>query len=100
MLSSAAIANFGHPLEPLQRILYVSLEHLAAKCCEDPSPPAWRESEVSAILHATGGGVESGASNGGIVDKAQGKRDMQLDLMLFRIDHLDPESYVPFPTQC
>jgi len=32
--NSAAIASFGLPLEPLQRILYASLERLAAKCFE------------------------------------------------------------------
>jgi hypothetical protein len=73
---SAAIASFGPPLEPLQRILYISLERLAAKFFEYPSPPAWRESEVSAILDATGGGVDSCAGDGCMVGDAQWKRDM------------------------
>ena len=67
---SAAIASFGPPLEPLQRILYASLERLAAKFFEYPPPPTWRESEVSAKLHATGGGVDSCAGDDGFVDGA------------------------------
>src|SRR6266480_6735710 len=97
--NSAAIASFGLPLEPLQRILYASLERLAAKCFEYPSPPTWRESEVSAKLHATGGGIDSCAADGCFVDGAEWKRDMQLDLMLFRIHHLDPERHIPLPAQ-
>src|SRR3989442_6527311 len=97
--NAAAITSFGPPLEPLQRILYVSLERLATKFFEHPTPPTWRESKVSAILHATGGGVDSCAGDGCMVDEAQWKRDMQLDLMLFRIHHLYPKSHIPLPAQ-
>ena len=97
--NSAAIASFGHPLEPLHRILYTILECLAAKFFEHPTPPTWRESEVSAKLHATGGGVNSSAGGGLMVDGAQWKRDMELDLMLFRIHHLYPERHIPLPAQ-
>jgi hypothetical protein len=99
LANAATIASFGPPPEPLQRVLYVSLERLAAKCFEYPTPPSWRESEVSAILDATGGGVNSCAGEGCMVDGAQWKRDMQLDLMLFRIDHLDLERHIPLPAQ-
>jgi hypothetical protein len=68
--NSAAIASFGLPLEPLQRILYAILERLATKFFEYPPQPTWRESEVSAKLHATGGGIDSCAGNGCIVDGA------------------------------
>src|SRR5438270_9619094 len=68
--TTAAIASFGLLLEPLQRILYASLERLAAKFFEYPPQPTWRESEVSAKLHATGGGVDSCAGDGGVVDGA------------------------------
>jgi len=68
--NSAAIASFGLLLEPLQRILSASLERLAAKFFEYPPPPTWRESEVSAKLHATGGGVDSCAGDGCFVDGA------------------------------
>ena len=97
--NSAAIASFGRLLESVQRILYASLERLSAKCFEYPAPPTWRDSEVSAKLHATGGGVNSCAGGGLMVDGAQWKRDMELDLMLFRIHHLDPERHIPFPAQ-
>src|SRR5260370_39640856 len=81
--NSAAIASFGLPLEPLQRIPYASLERLAAKFFEHPSPPTWREREVSAKLHATGGAVDSCASDGCFVDGAESQRDMHLGLLLF-----------------
>ena len=68
--NAAAIASFGPPLEPLQPILDASLKRLAAKCFEHPAPPTWRESEVSAKLHATGGGVDSCAGGGLMVDGA------------------------------
>src|SRR5436190_5680966 len=97
--TSAAIASFGLPLEPLQRILYASLERLAAKCFEYPSPPTWRESEVSAKLHAAGGAVDSCAADGCFVDGAEWKCDMQLDLMLFTIHHLNPDRNIPLPAQ-
>jgi hypothetical protein len=32
--NAAAIASFGHPLEPLQRILYAGFDHFAAKGLE------------------------------------------------------------------
>jgi hypothetical protein len=68
--NGAAIASFGLPLEPLQRILYAILECLATKFFEYPSQPTWRESEVSAKLHATGGGIDSCAGDGCVVDGA------------------------------
>src|SRR5512141_251195 len=78
--NAAAIASFGPALEPLQRILYASLDHPAAECFEYPSPPAWRESEVSAKLHATGGSVNSCAGGGLIVDDAKSIKN-PVDLM-------------------
>lgn len=72
----AAIVRFGPALEPLQPILHASLEQLAAKFFEDPTPPTWRECEVSAKLYATGSGVERDAGDGWLVDDAQWKRDV------------------------
>ena len=97
--TSAAIASFSHPLEPLQRILYASLERLAAKFFEHPTPPTWWENEVSAELHTTGGGIDSCAGDGFVVDDTQWKRNMHLDLTFFRIHHLYPESHIPLPAQ-
>ena len=51
-------------------MFYASFDHLAAERLEQPSPPTWREREVSAKLHAAGGGVERGAGGGLIVDDA------------------------------
>jgi hypothetical protein len=48
--NAVSITSFGYPLEPLQRILYASLNQLASKCFEHPTRPAWREGEVSARL--------------------------------------------------
>lgn len=93
------IAGFGPPLEPLQRILYASLERLAAECRKHPTPPTWREREVSAKLHATGDGVEGCAGDGHMVDCAQWKRGLRLELMLFRIHLLYPQHHIPRPAQ-
>src|SRR5690349_16295721 len=92
--NAAAIVSFGPPLEPLQRILYASLDRLGAKCFEYPSPPTWREGEVSAKLHAARGGVNSRASGGLIVGDAQSAQN-PMDLMLFGIHRLDLEHAVP-----
>src|SRR5258708_7957611 len=46
---------------------------------------------VHRILYAC---LEQLAANG-----AEWKRELQLDLMLFRIHHLDPESHIPLPAQ-
>src|SRR5512146_1736500 len=92
--NAAAIASFGLPLEPLQRILYASLDHLAAKCFEYPCPPTWRENEVSAILHEAGDGVNRCASGGLIVCDAQSAKN-PMDLMLLGIHRLDLERTVP-----
>ena len=92
--NAAAIASLGPVLEPLQRILYTSLDHLAAKCFEYPCPPTWRENEVSAILHAAGDGVNSRARGGLIVCDAQTAKN-PMDLMLLGIHRLDLERPVP-----
>src|SRR5512139_413139 len=92
--NAAAIASFGPPLEPLQRILYASLDPLAAKCVEYPSPPTWRENEVSAILHAAGDGVNSCAGGGLIVDDSKSIKK-PVYLMLFNIHHLYAKRPIP-----
>src|SRR5512146_3097171 len=94
--NAAVVASLGLALESLQRILYASLNRIAAKCCEYPSPPAWWESEVSAILHAAGDGVNRCAGGGLMVDDAQSAKN-PLDLVLFRIHPLDPERRIPLP---
>lgn len=74
-----AIASFGSALQPPQSILYTILKCLAAKFFEHPTPPSWRESEVSTELHATGGGVNRCAGGGLMVDGAQWERNFKLD---------------------
>ena len=81
--SAGAIAGFSCVLEALHAILYTSLEDLAAECTEYPTPPTWREREVSAKLHATGCGVDRGAGDGRMVDDAEWKRDPHVYLVLF-----------------
>ena len=90
----AVIASFGRPLEPLQRILYPSLDHLAAKGFEYPSPPTWRESEVSAILHEAGDGVKRGAGGRLVVGDTHSGQN-PVDLMLLGVHGLDLERAVP-----
>src|SRR5574341_86275 len=97
--NSIAIASLGGALESQQLILYFCLERLAAKFFDHPTQPAWRESEVSAKLHATGGSVNGCGGDGGIVDGAQWQGNMQLDLVLFRIHSLYPESHIPGPAK-
>ncbi len=92
--NAAAIASFGPPLEPLQRILYASLDHLAAKCFEHPTQPAWREGEVSAKLHAAGDGVNSCAGGGLIVGDTHSAQN-PVDLMFLGVHRLDLERAVP-----
>ncbi|HLY30257.1 MAG TPA: hypothetical protein VKQ36_04470 [Ktedonobacterales bacterium] len=82
-----AKARFGCLLEPLRSILHTRLERLAAKSVERPTPPTWREREASAKLHATGGAAAAldSAGDDDMVDGAEWKYDLRLELMLAMI---------------
>ena len=47
------ILSFRGTLEALQGIFYAGSKWFRANCFEEPTPPAWGEDEVSAILDAT-----------------------------------------------
>jgi hypothetical protein len=55
--------SFRGTLEALQGMFYAGSEFFRAKCFEEPTPPAWWEDEVSAILDAAGGRVDGSAGN-------------------------------------
>src|SRR5260221_12034996 len=57
------ILSFSGTLEALQGIIYAGSEWFRANCFEKPTPPAWGEDEVSAILDATGGRVDGSAGD-------------------------------------
>src|SRR5258708_20813089 len=61
LLSRLLILSFRGTLEALQGIFYAGSEWFRANCFEEPTPPAWGEDEVSAILDATGGRLDGSA---------------------------------------
>jgi hypothetical protein len=69
-------------LEALQGIFYAGREWFRAKCFEEPTPPAWGEDEVSAILDAAGGRVDGSASNVWFLLQSQREKSMQADSSL------------------
>src|SRR6266581_1938512 len=71
------IPSFRGTLEALQAIFYTGSECFRAKCFEKPTPPAWWEDEVSAILDATGGRVDGIASNVWFHLQAQWEKSIQ-----------------------
>src|SRR5579864_2849690 len=52
------ILSFRGTLEALQGMIYAGSDCFRAKCFEEPTPPAWGEDEVSAILDAAGGRID------------------------------------------
>src|SRR5260370_767374 len=63
LLSRLLILSFRGTLEALQGIFYAGSDGFRAKCFEKPTPPAWGEDEVSAILDAAGGRIDGRAGN-------------------------------------
>src|SRR3989442_12426642 len=72
------ILSFRGTLEALQGMFYAGSEYFRAKCFEEPTPPAWWEDEVSAILDAAGGRVDGIAGNVWLLFRqSQWKKSMQ-----------------------
>jgi hypothetical protein len=88
------ILSFRGTLEALQGIFYAGSECFRAKCFEEPTPPAWREDEVSAILDATGGRVDGSAGDVWFHLQSKRKKSMQTELVSFGIDLFDLEDEV------
>ena len=88
------IPSFRGTLETLQAIFYAGSECFRAKCFEKPTPPAWWEDEVSAILDATGGRIDGIARNVWFHLQAQWENSIQAELISFGIDRFDLEDEV------
>jgi hypothetical protein len=89
------ILSFGGALEAPQGIFYAGGELFRAKRFHEPTPPAWREDEVSAILDAAARCVDGSAGDVRLHLQAQWKNSMQAELMSFGIDLFDLEEEVP-----
>src|SRR5213080_2029495 len=94
LLSRLLILSFRGTLEALQGMFYAGSECFRAKCFEEPTPPAWGEDEVSAILDATGGRLDGSAGDVWVHLQAQWEKSMQAELVSFGIDLFDLEDEV------
>jgi len=94
LLSRLLILSFRGTLEALQGIFYAGSDGFRAKCFEKPTPPAWWEDEVSAILDAAGGRIDGRAGNVWLLLQSQWKKNMQAELVSFGIDLFDLEDEV------
>src|SRR5262249_11050912 len=93
------ILSFRSTLEALQGMFYASSDSFRANCFEEPTPPAWGEDEVSAILDAAGGRVDGSAGDMWFLLQSQWKKNMQAELVSFGIDLFDLEDEVPGAAQ-
>ncbi len=93
------IPSFRGTLEALQAIFYAGSEWFRAKCFEKPTPPAWWEDEVSAIVDATGGRVDGIARNVWFHLQAQWGKSIQAELVAFGIDRFDLDELVRIATR-
>ena len=73
--------SFRGPLEAPQGIVYAGSECFRAKGFEEPTPPAWWEDEVSAILDTAGGRVDGSAGDVWLLLQSQWKKGMQTELV-------------------
>ena len=85
------ILPFGGTLEALQGTIYAGSDYSRTKCFEEPTPPAWGEDEVSAILNATTGHVDGRAGDVRFHLQAQWEVRMQAELAPFGFDLVDLE---------
>src|SRR5205823_1689343 len=88
------ILPFRGTLEALQGTIDAGSDDLRAKCFEEPSPPAWWEDEVSAILDAAGGRVDGRAGDVCLLLQSQWEKSMPVELVSFRIDRVNLEDEV------
>ena len=76
-------------------MFYAGSDGFRAKCLEEPTPPAWWEDEVSAILDAAGGRVDGSAGDVWYLLQSQGEKSVQAELVSFGIDLFDLEEEEP-----
>ena len=91
-----AIHSFGGALEALQGIFDTGLESFRAKLFKKPAPPAWREDEVSAILHAAAGRIDGRADDVCLLLQSQWEKRVSADLVSFGIDRFHLEGEAPW----
>src|SRR5256885_16791441 len=72
-------------------MFYAGSEYFHAKCFEEPTPPAWWEDEVSAILDAAGGRIDGIAGDVCYLLQPEWKKSMRGELVSFGIDLFDLE---------
>jgi hypothetical protein len=89
------ILSFRGTLEALQRISYARGDWFRANGFEEPTPPAWRENEISAILDAAGGRIDGSAGNVWFLLQPKREKNMQVDLVSFVVNRFDLEEEVP-----
>jgi hypothetical protein len=75
-------------------MIYTGSDYFRAKCFEEPTPPAWGEDEVSAILDAAGGRVDGSAGDVWYLLQSQWEKSMQAEQVSFGIDLFDLEEEV------
>jgi hypothetical protein len=95
LLSRLLILSFRGTLEALQGMIYAGSDCFHATCFEEPTPPAWGEDEVSAILDAAGGRVDGSAGDVWFLLQSQWEKSMQAELLSFVVDVFDLEEEVP-----
>jgi hypothetical protein len=88
------ILSFRGTLEAPQGTIYAGSDYFRAKCFEEPTPPAWWEDEVSAILDAAGGRIDGIAGNVCLLLQSQWKENVQVELVSFGIDRFNLEDEV------
>ena len=86
--------SFRGTLEALQGIAYAGSDGFRAKCFEKPTPPAWWEDEVSAILDAAGVCIDGIARDVWLLLQSKWEDNMQVELVSFGIDRFDLEGEV------
>ncbi len=89
------ILSFRGALEVMQGIVYAGSDGFSAKFFKEPTPPAWWEDEVSAILDAAGGRVDGIAGDVRFLLQSEWENNMQAELVSFGIDLFDLEGEAP-----
>jgi hypothetical protein len=88
------ILSFRGTLEALQGIIHAGSDCFRAKCLEEPTPPAWWEDEVSAILDAAGGRIDGRAGDVCLLLQSKREESMNVELVSFGIDRFNLEDEV------
>ncbi len=85
------VLSFRGTLEALQGFIDAGSDLFRAKSFKNPTPPAWREDEVSAVLDTAGGRIDGNTGDVRFLLQAQWEDNMQAELVPFGIDFFDLE---------